>query len=93
MVEALHVEDEERDERVCLNSGFFRRMSTKELLTYRKTDEDEATQRRTASLPSMMEDLVNMELTMTATHLSSARAACLTSLLSPQPRSNFFCDI
>ena len=59
-VEALDVEDES-EESTCPNPEFFRPMSTKELLTYRLSDEDKRTQQRAASVPRMMKNLANMD--------------------------------
>ena len=59
-VEALDVEDES-EESAHPYPEFFRPMSTKVLLTYRLSDEDEATQQRAASVPRMMKDLADMD--------------------------------
>ena len=60
-VETLSVEDEESEESARPSPEFFRPMSTNELLTYHMSDEDEATQLFAGSLPSMMEDLADMD--------------------------------
>lgn len=58
--EALDVEDES-EKSAHPYPEFFRPMLTKVLLTYRLSDEDEATQEHAASLPRIMKDLADTD--------------------------------
>jgi hypothetical protein len=60
-VEALDVENEESEESTRPNPEFFRPMSTKALLSYRLSDENEATQQHAAYVPRVVKDLADID--------------------------------